>query len=66
MILTPLLVTGSVYSPVTNATFWVFVGVGLWVVKLEAATLPAVVASVLSRTVPVDHRRGSIVGEGVR
>jgi len=66
MILTPVLVTGSAYAPVTNAAFWAFVGVGLWIVKLEAATLPAALASVLTRTAPVDRRPGSLVGEGVR
>jgi hypothetical protein len=66
IILTPLLVTGSVYSPVTNAAFWAFVGVGLWIVKLEAGMLPAVVASVLTRTAPVNRRPGSLFREGVR
>jgi hypothetical protein len=67
IILIPLLVTGSVYQPVTTVAFWAFVGVGLWIVKLEAATLPAwpAVASMLTRTAPVD-RPGSLVREGVR
>jgi hypothetical protein len=68
IILTPLLVTGSVYQPLTNAAFWAFVGVGFWIVKLEAATLPArpATASVLTQTAPVDRRSGSLAAEGVR
>jgi hypothetical protein len=68
IILIPMLVTGGVYQPLTNAAFWTFVGVGLWIVKLEVATLRArpAVASVLTRTAPVDRRPGSLVGEGVR
>jgi hypothetical protein len=68
IILIPLLVTGSVYQPLINAAFWAFVGVGSWIVKLEAATLPArpAVASVLTRTAPVNRRPGSVAGEGAR
>jgi hypothetical protein len=68
IILIPSLVTGSVYQPLTNAAFWAFVGVGFWIVKLEAATLPVrpAAASVLTRTAAVDRRPGSLVGEGVR
>jgi hypothetical protein len=68
IILIPLLVTASVYQALTNAAFWAFVGVGLWIVKLEAATLPGrpVTASVLIQTAPVTRRPGSLVEEGVR
>jgi hypothetical protein len=41
VILMPLLVTSSVYQPLSNAAFWAFVGIGFWVVKLEATTLSA-------------------------
>jgi hypothetical protein len=64
--LIPLLI-GSVYVPLPNAAFWAFVGIGFWVVKLEAATLPA-----LRRAAPkfdgTDRaaRPGSLVGEGAR
>ena len=52
--LTPLIVTSSVYEPLTNAAFWAFVGVGFWVVKLKAAALLALPAAapILERTVP--------------
>jgi hypothetical protein len=43
--LIPLLVTGSVYTPLANAAFWAFVGIGFWVIKLEAATSPALPAA---------------------
>jgi hypothetical protein len=68
IILIPLLVTGSVYQPLSNAAFWAFVGVGFWIIKLEAATFPVwpAAASVLTRTAPVDRRRGGPVGEGAR
>jgi hypothetical protein len=65
--LIPLIVTGSVYEPLTNAAFWAFVGIGFWVVKLEAAALPAppAAASKFAGTDPA-ARPGSLVGEGVR
>jgi hypothetical protein len=65
--LIPLIVTGSVYQPLSNAAFWAFVGVGLWVVKREAATLPArpAVFRKLRATDPAGHC-GSLVGEGAR
>jgi len=44
IILIPLLVTGSVYQPLTNAAFWAFVGIGFWVIKLEASAFPALPA----------------------
>jgi hypothetical protein len=64
IILTPLLVTGSVYSPVTNAAFWAFVGIGFWVIKLETETLPArwAAAPVLKATATAG-RPGSFFGE---
>jgi hypothetical protein len=62
--LTPLLVTGSVYPPVTNVVFWAFVGVGFWVIKLEIETLPArwAAAPVLKQTATAGRPR-SFVGE---
>jgi hypothetical protein len=65
--LIPLLVTGSVYEPLSNAAFWAFVGVGFWVVKLEAATLLAwpAAAPELKGTDPAG-RPGSLVGVGAR
>ena len=68
IILIPSLVTGTVYQPLANVAFWAFVGVGFWIVKLEAATLPVrpAAASVLTRTASVDRRPGSLVGEGFR
>jgi hypothetical protein len=68
IILIPLLVTGSVYQVLANAAFWAFVGVGVWIIKLEATTLPTrpAAGSVLTRTAAIDRRRGSLVGEGVR
>jgi hypothetical protein len=67
MILTPLLVTGSVYPPLTNVVFWAFVGIGFWVIKLETERLPARWAAtpVLKATAKAG-RRGSLVGEGAR
>jgi hypothetical protein len=41
--LAPLLI-GSVYEPLTNAAFWAFVGIGFWVIKLEASAFPALPA----------------------
>jgi hypothetical protein len=65
--LIPLLVTGSVYVPLTNAAFWAFVGIGFWVVRLEAARLPALPAAApkFAGTDPA-ARPGSLVGEGAR
>jgi hypothetical protein len=62
--LTPLLVTGSVYAPVTNVVFWAFVGIGFWVIKLETETLPArwAAAPVLKQTATAGRPR-SFVGE---
>jgi hypothetical protein len=67
IILIPLLVTGSVYQPLTNAAFWAFVGIGFWVVKLEGPILPAwrAAAPVLEGTA-TEGRPGSLVGEGAR
>jgi len=64
MILIPLLVTGSVYQPLANIAFWAFVGIGFWVIKLDAATLPARPAATLSlkRTATAGHH-GTLVGE---
>ena len=63
--LIPLPVTGSVYMPLANAAFWAFVGIGFWVVKLEAATLPALPAAA-PKFAGTDRaaRPGSLVGEG--
>jgi hypothetical protein len=67
IILIPLLVTGSVYQPLTNAAFWAFVGIGFWVVKLEAATLPARPAAVpVLKGTATAGRPGSLVGERAR
>lgn len=65
--LIPLLVTGSVYEPLTNAAFWAFVGVGFWVVKLEAATLlaRAAAAPILAGADPA-ARPSSLAGESAR
>jgi hypothetical protein len=65
--LIPLIVTGSVYEPLTNAAFWAFVGIGFWVVKLEAATSRALPAAA-SKFAGTDAaaRPGSLVGEGAR
>jgi hypothetical protein len=67
IILMPLLVRGSLYEPLPNAAFWAFVGIGFWIVKLEAATLPAgpAAALVLKRTATAG-RRDIVVGEGAR
>jgi hypothetical protein len=67
MILIPSLVAGSVYQPLANVAFWAFVGIGFWVIKLDAATLPARPAAILSlkRTATPGHR-GSLVGEGAQ
>jgi hypothetical protein len=67
MILIPLLVTGSVYQPLTNMAFWAFVGIGFWVAKLEAAMLPArpATAPELRGTVTAGNP-GSLVGERAR
>jgi hypothetical protein len=65
--LIPLIITGSVYQPLSNAGFWAFVGIGFWAVKLKAATLPVrrAVPHELRGTDPAGHR-GSLVGEGAR
>ena len=67
MVLIPFLVTGSVYQPLANIAFWAFVGIGFWVIKLDAATLPARPAVTLSlkRTATAGHP-GSLVGEGAQ
>jgi hypothetical protein len=67
MILIPLLVTGSVYQPLANVAFWAFVGIGFWVIKLDAPTVSARPAATLSlkRTATAGHR-GSLVGEGAQ
>jgi hypothetical protein len=62
--LIPLIVAGSVYQPLSNAAFWAFVGIGFWVVKLEAATLPA--TRELRGTVQARRRPVVLVGEGAR
>jgi hypothetical protein len=64
IILMPLLVKGSVYEPLPNATFWAFVGIGFWIVKLEASTLPAA-ALVLKRTATAGLP-DNVVGKGAR
>jgi hypothetical protein len=67
VILIPLIVTGSVYVPLANAAFWAFVGVGFWVVKLEAATLPArQIAAPQFEGTDRATRPSSLVGEGSR
>jgi hypothetical protein len=63
--LIPLLVIGSVYAPLTNAAFWTFVGIGFWVVKLEAATWLAVAAPSVKRT-HLATRPSSLAEEGAR
>jgi hypothetical protein len=65
--LIPLIVTGSVYIPLANAAFWAFVGIGFWVVKLEAATLAGLraVAPKFNQTDPV-ARPNSLVEAGAR
>jgi hypothetical protein len=65
--LMPLLVTGSVYVPLANMAFWAFVGIGFWIVKLEAATLPALrpAARKFNGTDPA-ARPGRLVGESAR
>jgi hypothetical protein len=64
--LIPLLIS-SVYTPIANAAFWVFFGIALWIVKLEAAALPVrrPAASEREGTHP-KTRPNSLVGEGAR
>jgi hypothetical protein len=62
--LTPLIVTNSVYEPLTNAAFWTFVGIGFWVVELEAAAVLAWTAATPGS--PRATRPRSLVGEGAR
>jgi hypothetical protein len=67
IILIPLLVTGSVYVPLANVVFWAFVGIGFWVIKLDAARLSARPAATLSlRGTDPAGRRGGLAGEGAR
>jgi hypothetical protein len=64
--LIPLIVTGgSVYTPLANAAFWAFVGIGFWVVELEAATLRALRAAAPRRAGP-SAPGIRLLGEGAR
>jgi hypothetical protein len=67
VVLIPLIIMGGVYEPLTNAAFWAFVGIGFWVVKLEAAALPARLAATAEmRGTGPAARPNSLVGEGAR
>jgi hypothetical protein len=67
VILIPPIFIFSVYQPLMNAAFWAFVGIGFWVVKLEAATLPALRAAAPQRARTGPPSRGiGILGEGAR
>jgi hypothetical protein len=67
VMLMPLLVRFSVYEPLPNAVFWAFVGIGFWIVKLEAATLSAGPAAALVRKrTATAGRPDKVVEEGAR